>query len=65
MADNMPVSPWMSTPQAAAYAGMSVPVLTRLARQKRIQFGGNGRHYKFRREFIDAFYMANGFDGRR
>lgn len=56
-------SPWMPTAQAAEYAGLKPAALTRLARLRRIQHGSDGRHLRFTREQIDAFFLANGYDG--
>lgn len=56
-------SPWMATEQAAKYAGLNPRSLARFARLKRIQHGFDGRHYRFLKEHIDAFFMAQGFDG--
>lgn len=58
-------TPWINTAAAAAYSGLSVSVLTKLARANRIRHGSDGRHYKWRTEFIDAYFLAKGFDGRR
>ncbi len=57
---------WMNTEEAAAYAGnMSPEVLARAARNKKIQHGSDGRHYKFLPRHVDAYLMAKGWDGRR
>jgi hypothetical protein len=64
---------WMDTLQAVQYAGtnsqgrpnISPRVLNRACRKKQIHFGRNGRKYLFKPEHIDAYFLANGFDGRR
>ncbi len=50
---------WIDTAAAAKYAGMSPRVLAKLARQKKIKAGSDGRHWKFLPEFIDAWLIAN------
>ena len=56
-------SPWLTTEEAAPYARMKPSGLARLARLKRIQHGSDGRRYLFTKEQIDAFFMAQGYDG--
>jgi hypothetical protein len=58
-------SPWMTTQEAAPYARMKPAALARMARLKRIQHGSDGRRYFFLKEHIDAFFMAQGYDGQQ
>ena len=51
---------WMLPEQAAVYAKMTTRALAKLARQKRIKAGSDGRKWKFKAEDIDAFFLANG-----
>lgn len=57
---------WLTTKEAAAYAQMSPRSLTILARRKKIQHGSvGGRKYRFLPEHLDAYLLANGWNGKR
>lgn len=53
-------TPWLTTEEAAAYAKMNREVLTRLARLGKIRAGSDGRKWRFRTDWIDAYFMMNG-----
>lgn len=63
--EQAPVDGWLSTPQAAKYGGINPKILERLARGKKIRHGRHGKNgpYRWRREWIDAYFTANGYDG--
>jgi excisionase family DNA binding protein len=53
-------SPWLSLPQAAAYARLSLPTLRRAIRSRRLQAVrvNGGRVYRVRVEWIEAYLSA-------
>lgn len=53
-------SPWMTTEEAAKYAGKSPECLCRYARLGKVQPGGDGRHWLWTEQMIDDMFLAMG-----
>lgn len=50
---------WMDLPAASAYSGISVFTLRKLCRQKKIKRGRDGKAWRLKAEFIDAYLLIN------
>lgn len=53
-------STWMTTEQAAKYAGVKPAALARYARIGKVHPGGNGRQWRWTEQMVDDMFLAMG-----